>query len=185
MLSPRLSVNIVEPYLLLSSFDDDDDDDDDDGQNHDWDVMGRYLEVTFPDEDNRRNHALSDNNVGVVPDWIGRGGGIDEGSDSSLSFGLLLMELFSDIFLPLPVEGLRGIRLSDHNLVGSATGEGPREDSEMPARKRTQQSILRFGTYEMLIERGFPSSISLVVQNLLECRGGRTGLERQSRTCTC
>ncbi|KAL3816018.1 LOW QUALITY PROTEIN: hypothetical protein ACHAXA_010789 [Cyclostephanos tholiformis] len=130
-------------------------------------MWGRYLEVIFPDEDESQHHASSENNVGSS----GGGGDGEEGGNSSHPFGLLLMELFSDIFPPMPVERLGGMRLYDNNLVEAATGGGCRYYSEMPARKKTQQSMLRCGTYEKLIERGYPSSISSVVQNLLECVG--------------
>jgi len=137
MLSPRLSMNIVEPYLLLGSFDDGNDNDD----SHEG-IMGSYLEVQFPDDDD-------------VVVAVGQG----EENDRCHSFGVLVLELFSDIFPPLPAEGFNRIRLSDNEVV--------LDGAEGPARKKTLS--IQSGTYVHLIERGFPSSISLLVQNILEC----------------
>ena len=137
MLSPRLSMEIVEPYLLLSSFDDGNDSDD----SHEG-IMGSYLEFQFPNDD--------DVVVAV---------GQDEENARCHSFGVLVLELFSNIFPPLPAEGLSKIRLSDNEAV--------LDGAEGPARKKTQ--AIQSGTNVHLIERGFPSSISLLVQNLLEC----------------
>jgi hypothetical protein len=137
MLSPRLSMDIVEPYLLLSSFDCGKDNDD----QHEG-IMGSYLEVIFPDEDDVVV-AISQSEEG----------------NRCHSFGVLLLELFSNIFPPMPAEGLSGIRLSDD--------EAGLDGSVGPARKKAQS--MQSEAYVSLIERGFPLSISLVVQNLLEC----------------
>ena len=164
MLSPRLSVNIVEPSFLREVIDNDQDD-----------TMGRYLEVEFP------SHPDADD-AAVFVDQC-------EEDHRCHSFGALLCELFSHCS-PTSAADTRGIRFhssEDEPESTSKNGDAPRE----PARKKTQLvdfravsvtgirsttagreksgSALPIGAYITLLEEGLPSSICLVIRNLLEC----------------
>jgi hypothetical protein len=166
MLSPKLSVNIVEPSFLRGCFQE--------GNGDDQEEMGGYLEVEIP------SHPDAD----VAAIFISQ----REEDRRCHLFGVLLNELFSH----RPT-----ISAEDtHNEGGtdpiSKNGDAQRE----PARKRTQlvdlraagvtgirsithvhdgarreksSSALQRGGYPVSLEEGLPSSIQIVIQNLLEC----------------
>ncbi|KAL9182253.1 hypothetical protein ACHAXT_012905 [Thalassiosira profunda] len=149
MISPQLAVHIAEPSFLRSSFADTIDVDEEE-------TAGRYLEVEFssggkllPEED---------------------GGGAVAVSQSEEDGRLrALGELF--------------YRLFSHVSLGSASASSAtNSEASGPARKKFKSRMAADGDngesnsagrpsarYVPLLELGFPSSIGLLVRNLLEC----------------
>jgi hypothetical protein len=167
MLSPRLSVNIVEPSFLREVYDDDQEE------------MGRYLEVEFPSHPDADDAAVFVNQC--------------EEDRRCHSFGVLLCELFSRCS-PTSAEDTRGIRFhSTEDEPGGSTSnnsDAPREPAckktksvdltavGVPEISSTARAIrqnlypaLQRGAYVASSEEGLPSSISIriVIQNLLDC----------------
>mmetsp|Transcript_7945 Transcript_7945/g.17919 ORF Transcript_7945/g.17919 Transcript_7945/m.17919 type:complete len:1329 (+) Transcript_7945:91-4077(+) len=176
MVSPRRSVNIVEPLFLCSLFYD--------GSGDQEDQMGRYLEVEFP-----TLPGVNDTNtISAVSQ--------SEEDARCHSLGVLVYELFSHLS-PLQSEGLEGIRSSTKGVSPESEGKDV-DTSQEPAHKKTRlldskapriaeipssapvaeeghetpREELPKAPYVPLIDLGFPSSICLLVQNLLECGEG-------------
>ncbi len=156
MLSPRLSVNIVEPYFLQGVNDGDQDD-----------TIGRYLEAEFPS-------VPGTDEAAVFFDQR-------EEDDRCQSFGVLLYKLFFNCSLTwndpdddcggpesapendhVSLEPFRKkIRLVDQGAVGIASN---------PRRLiRKELSALLRGECAQVSGEGVPSSLSLVIHNLLDC----------------
>ncbi len=161
MLLPKLSVNIVEPSFLCGSFQE--------GNGNNQEEMGRYLEVEIPSQPNADGAAIF----------------ISQSKEDRRChlFGVLLYELFTHR-PPMSAE-------DTHNNKGgtestSNNGAAPQE----PAHKKTQlidlrpvavtcgddgarreiacSPLQRLGN-KVLLEGGLPSSIQIMIQNLLEC----------------
>ena len=163
MLSPKLSVNIVEPSFLCGCFKE--------GNDDDQEEMGGYLEVEFPSHPDADDAAI----------FISQS---EEGRRCHL-FGVLLNELFSH--RPrISAEDTRsnegGIESTLKN--GDAPGEPARKKAQLVdsravdvtgigahdgARREKSCSALQRGGYPVSLEEGSPSSIKIVIQNLLEC----------------
>jgi hypothetical protein len=167
MLSPKLSVNIVEPSFLHGSFRE--------GNGDDQEEMGRYLEVEIPFQPDADCAAI----------FISQ----SEEDRRCHLFGVLLNEIFSH----RPSISDEDI----HNNEGGTestlkNGDAPRE----PAHKKTQLvdlravsvtgvlstthahdcarsekscSALQRGGCAVSLKERLPSSIQIVIQNLLEC----------------
>ena len=156
ILSPKLSVDIVEPSFLCSS--------------DDQEEMGGYLEVEFP------SHPDAD---GVAVFFSQ-----NEEDRRCHLFGVLLCELFSDR-PPISAE-------DTHNNEGGTEStsnnfEAPREPAHKKAqlvdlravgvtgiaydgaRREKSYSALQRGGYAASLEEGLPSSIQILIQNLLDC----------------
>ena len=162
MLSPKLSVNIVEPSFLLGIYQE--------GNDDDQEELGGYLEVEFP------SHPDADAAIFISQ---------SEEDHRCHLFGVLLNELFShrppisaeDTHIneggtesllkngDAPVEPTRNkTQLVDSRAVG-VTGIGAHDG----ARREKSCSALQRGGYPVSIEERLPSSIKIVIQNLLEC----------------
>ena len=162
MISPRLSVDIIEPSFL---FDDDDDS-----------KMGRYLEVEFSSsrlipstsdqvEAERANAGPTETTVFVNQ--------IDE-DDRCYWLGVLLYELYfhNDTTNSDDHAGEPAYKKSRNLMEADVTTTSAAEDSSV------QHSILsdvkqeRYDSCAASVqEHGFPSSLCLVIQNLLDCDG--------------
>jgi hypothetical protein len=165
MLTPRLSINIIEPSFLRG------------GDDYDelTRKLGRYVEVEFP--------------LGTIPYAAAEDAAVfinqSEEDDRCHMFGVLLY----DLFLKQSSEVING----GHNLV-SASNAGRDNDTKKPAaqnldatlepaRKKTLRNDLRdngilndvrqerYGACATAVDKGFPSSLCLVIQNLLDCGG--------------
>ena len=161
MLSPKLSVSLVEPSFLLGSFQE--------GTGDDQEEMGGYLEVEFP------SHPDAD----VAAIFISQ----SEEDRRCHLFGVLLNELFSHR-PPISAEDTRNNEGGTEST--SKNGDAPGE----PARKKTQLvdsravgvpgicstthahngaqrekscSALQRGGYPVSLEEGLPSSIQIVI----------------------
>ena len=166
MLSPKLSVNIVEPSFLLGIYQE--------GNDDDQEELGGYLEVEFP------SHPDPDADADAAI-FISQ----SEEDHRCHLFGVLLNELFShrppisaeDTHIneggtestlkngDAPVEPARNkTQLVDSRAVG-VTGIGAHDG----ARREKSCSALQRGGYPVSIEERLPSSIKIVIQNLLEC----------------
>ncbi|KAL3809613.1 hypothetical protein ACHAXA_011792 [Cyclostephanos tholiformis] len=161
MLSPRLSVNIVEPYYIMRH----DYDDQEDG-------LGGYLVAEFPSLKKKADGA---------PVFIDQ---IEEGNRCHL-FGVLLFEIFS-LSSPLLATDTCGIR-RHHNESGTEFALEDTGSSREPAHKKTQlvnlrapsvPHIARRETSHKLFHSNFninlldglvSPSLSLVIRNLLDC----------------
>ena len=163
MLKPRMSVNIVEPSFLGEVNDDDQEE------------MGRYLEVEFPSHPDADDAAVFVNQCAE--------------DHRCHSFGVLLCELFSNCS-PTAAEDTRGIRFHSFEDEPDSTSNNGDALPE-PARKKTQLvdvravsvtgirgttmgrekscSALPRGVCDTLLEEGLPSSMCLVIRNLIEC----------------
>jgi hypothetical protein len=160
MLSPRLSVNIIEPAFLRDENDGDQDDE-----------MGRYLEAEFPSLTKTDEGAVFVNQV--------------EEDDRCHSFGVLLYELFfgrppsyagerADDSAELDSDSKKfdeslertrkKIQKTDSRLVG-----GEKNHTTARARRERAYPALRRGECADLSGWDFPSSLSLVIHNLLDC----------------
>jgi hypothetical protein len=168
MLTPRLSVNIIEPSFLRGG-----DDEDELARK-----LGRYVEVEFP--------------LGTIPYAAAEDAAVfinqSEEDDRCHMFGVLLY----DLFLQQSYEVIRG----GHNLMSLSNGVGKDNESKKPAaarnadaslepaRKKTLRNDLRdngilkdvrqerYGACATAVDTGFPSSLCLVIQNLLDCGEG-------------
>ena len=147
MLSPKLSVNIAEPSFLCDSFQE--------GNDDIQEEMGGFLEVEFPSHPDTDGAAI----------FICQS---EEGRRCHL-FGVLLNELFSHR-PPISAENAR--RNEGGTEATLKNGDAPGE----PARKKTQLADSRAvgvtgqrGVCPVWLEEGLPSSIKIVIQNLLEC----------------
>jgi hypothetical protein len=161
MLSPKLSVNIVEPSFLQEENDGDQDDE-----------MGRYLEAEFS----------------TVPDAVGEAVFVNqsEEDDRCHSFGVLLYELFFNC-PPLsagdnPHDGggpvsptsrdvdsslersCKKIQLVDLRAVSMTETR-----SVAHVRRENSYPALHRGGCAELSGGGLPSSLSVVIHNLLDC----------------
>jgi len=166
MISPQLSSDIVEPFFLCNSFLFPHGSDDAEDQ-----ILGRYLEVI----------------VQTLPDGYSTASTVNQIEESCChSLGVLLYELFSHS-PPLQDAGLGNTRL--YNKESQLESNDVLQE---PVRKRTRLSDSTaiaaqspsfeeateenqetpFSPHIPLMKLGFPASISMLVQNLLECRGG-------------
>ena len=165
MLSPKLSVDILEPSFLW------------DGDDDDQEEMGTFLEVACPS----------------LPDADGTAIFVNQSEEGARchSFGFLLHTLFSNC-LPISADETHGIRFQG-GPESASMGVGA---SGEPASKKTKTTDLRvagvtgirssthvfngtrhensFSALQReviadLLEEGLPSSLCLVVQNLLDC----------------
>jgi len=163
MLTPRLSINIIEPSYLR------DGDDDELARK-----LGRFVEAESP--------------LGMIP-YAAADAAVfinqSEEDDRCHMCGVLLYELF----LQQSSEVIRG----GHNLM-SLSNVGRDNESKKPAarnldesfepaRKKTVRNDLRdngilndvrqerYGACAAAVNQGFPSSLCLVIQNLLDCGG--------------
>jgi hypothetical protein len=164
MLTPRLSINIIEPSYLREEYD---------GEL--TRKLGRYVEVESP--------------LGTIPYAAAEDAAVfinqSEEDDRCHMFGVLLY----DLFLKQSSEVING----GHNLV-SASNAGRGNETKKPAaqnldatlepaRKKTLRNDLRdngilndvrqerYGACATAVDKGFPSSLCLVIQNLLDCGG--------------
>jgi hypothetical protein len=165
MLSPKLSVDILEPSFLW------------DGDDDDQEEMGTFLEVACPS----------------LPDADGTAVFVNQSEEGARchSFGFLLHTLFSNC-PPISAAETHGIRFQG----GPESASMGVDASGEPASKKTKTTDLRVagvtgirssthvfnGTRHenshsalqrediaALLEEGLPSSLCLVVQNLLDC----------------
>jgi hypothetical protein len=147
MLSPKLSVNIAEPSFLGGSFQE--------GNDDDQEEMGGYLEVEFP------SHPDAD----VAAIFISHS---EEGHRCHL-FGVILNELFSH----RPPISAEDTHINEGGTEATLNnGDAPGE----PARKKTQLVDSRAVDFTgqrracpVWSEERLPSSIKILIQNLLEC----------------
>jgi hypothetical protein len=157
MLSPKLSVNIVEPSFLRGSFQE--------GNGDDQEEMGGYLEVEIPSHPDADGAAI----------FISQR---EEVRQCHL-FGVLLNELF----FHRPTISAEDM----HNEGGTDATPKNGDEQREPTHKRTQlvdlravdvhdaarheksSSALQRGGYPVSLGEGLPSSIQVVIQNLLEC----------------
>jgi len=158
MLSPRLSVNIVEPSFLCEGYDDDQEEE-----------MGRYLEVEFP------SLPVTDG----APALVDRGKAVfvdqSEEDDRCHKFGLLLYELF---FVCRPECASKNVvapqgpthkktKLIDWRAFG---GRDIRSTTHVDdTRRENSFSALQRGSCATMLMEGLPSSLCLTIQNLLDC----------------
>ncbi|KAL7543351.1 hypothetical protein ACHAXR_012671 [Thalassiosira sp. AJA248-18] len=178
MLLPGRSLNIVEPFFLRSSFSDVSSGSDQEGQTsgsgEQEDGMGKYLEVEFFPP--RPDDAAGGESAAVSQR--------EEDSRCHL-LGVLLYELFSHLS-PYP-----GARFSESELEngGDVLTEPARKKArtldptciaehlsnsaqvEDEIQEQTHSAVHKSSCIP-LRELGFPSSICLLVQNLLECGEG-------------
>ena len=165
MLSPKLSVNIVEPSFLLGSFQE--------GNDDDQEELGGYLEVEFP------SHPDADADGAAL--FISQ----SEEDRRCHLFGFLLNELFSHR-PPISAEDTHSNEGGTESTLknGDAPGEPARKKTQLVdsravgvtgigahdgARREKSCSALQRGGYPVSIEERLPSSIKIVIQNLLEC----------------
>ena len=168
MLSPKLSVNIVEPTFLW------------DGNDDDQEEMGTFLEVECPS----------------LPDADGAAVFVNQSEENHRchSFGVLLYILFSNC-QPISADETRGIRFHPDEGGPESTSKDVGASRE-PTSKKTKTADLRAVgapgirsstqvfhdarrensspafhrlVYAALLEEGVPSSLCLVIQNLLDC----------------
>ena len=166
MISTGTSVNIFEPYFLRCSMSENGDDQEDPTK-----VGGRYLEVEFTES---VNTASFDESAAAMQHAKSRRSEEADTRGCCYSLGVLLHELFYQL----------SPKLLDHGEVCStatigedASGLPLRKDDESsqeiiqdePARKKS--SVKTAETFVPLLELGYPSSICLLVQNLLRYEG--------------
>ena len=148
MISPPLSVNIYEPSFLMSGFYDSG------GTGNQGEKMGRYLEVEFfPD----RSGGNNNNNNLIATSHV------EEDARCHL-LGKLLYELFSHL-----------------SIERTNATKSPEEGEEGPPNKKKKSSpdvtdfppsaqhIIGNTTCIPMNALGFPQSICILVQNLLDC----------------
>jgi hypothetical protein len=150
MLSPKLSVNIVEAWFTNFSSDDNEDE------------MGRYLEAEFPSLPDADDKAVVSNH--------------SEEDERCHLFGIILCELFFNC--SPPAEAMRG-NIFHTNGGGPESALKNGDASQEPVRKKTQlidsrafngaRSPTSRSVYVTLLETGIPSCLCLVIQSLLEC----------------
>ena len=180
MISPSLSLHIIEPAFLNLPLSDESS-----GQDG---GMGRYLEVEIIEPISSSFPQTTNDIAAAVTADAER---IYESSCCHL-FGILLYELFSHI-LPFPVRTGQGIRFSAAEIDGGdgkfqehMDKHGP-DDPEARKKATADQFFDRDNSshnnnkipdksydaskphYVPLQELGFPSSICMLVQNLIEC----------------
>lgn len=166
MMHPRISAQITEPSFLTNAALGD-------GMNHE--ELGRFLEVLFNDCEPRENVQEGRLLVATSQNTI------DE-SDALHSFGRVVYEVFSQI------------EVTDETLLGLNMHKGKSDDQQLcddqqPAQKKrlivpgadgvnvcVSQTTTPPPRYTSLQELGFPSSLSLLVQNCIDC-----GLEAGDR----
>eukprot|EP00584_Thalassiosira_punctigera_P010333 CAMPEP_0172526094 /NCGR_PEP_ID=MMETSP1067-20121228/1094_1 /TAXON_ID=265564 ORGANISM="Thalassiosira punctigera, Strain Tpunct2005C2" /NCGR_SAMPLE_ID=MMETSP1067 /ASSEMBLY_ACC=CAM_ASM_000444 /LENGTH=1314 /DNA_ID=CAMNT_0013309531 /DNA_START=85 /DNA_END=4029 /DNA_ORIENTATION=- len=172
MISPPISMNILEPSYLC----------DNDGGDVEDQIVGRYLEVEFP----------------IFPDADGTAFAVSQSEEDVRchSLGIILYELFSHI-APLPDEGRAGVKkcsikedgpttqlnndfsresahqrkktkLSDYTAF--VTKENTFGHQAVEESQETPCSAFQRTPYFPLIELRFPSSVCLLIRNLLECQ---------------
>jgi hypothetical protein len=159
MLSPKLSVNLVEPFYLKVENGDDQDDE-----------MGAYMEAEFPS----------------VPEADGEAVFLDqrEEDDRCYSFGVLLYEMF---FNPITARdntydggGTEVLAENDDaslvehvrkkiQLVDLRVARVPEIRSHASVIRGKSFPALFRGGHADMSEEGLPSSLSLVIHNLLDC----------------
>ena len=157
MLSPKLSVRMVEPSFLRGSFQE--------GNSDDQEEMGGYLEVEIPSHPDENGAAISISQR--------------EEDHRCHLFGVLLNEIFSH----RPTISAEDTHNEGETDTTSKNGDAQRK----PTRKRTQlvdlravdvhdgarreksSSALPREGYPVSLEERLPSSIQIVIQNLLDC----------------
>jgi len=157
-LSPEISLKITEPSFLSDMYPD---------------QMGRYLEVEILNK-LLPTSAASSSGPGAA---VGHDN-FDESSATLYSFGQLLYELFSHIDtsqVEASVKEGKANNNSSNRGGNDMIGQEPTRKKRVPAYKAISEqgeaaSPLSAYQYMPLQELGFPSSLSLLVQNLLECR---------------
>ena len=152
MLSPSLTAQIIEPSFLANFIDESN------GQKS----LGRFLEVDIPLPGSVTNTDVA----------LG-----SESNDCQL-FGILLYEIYSGIN-PFPAA-------SNDVTEGNGTSSQGDESPPEPARKKSSvrydkrkgksYSTLQTKTYTPLQEFGFPSSICMMVEDLIDCHGAYSSL---------
>lgn len=163
MICPQLSVKIYEPSFLFSGFYDNG------GGGNSQEPLGRYLEVEFSDGGD--STTTTTNNAGKSSDSIDPNN--EENARCHL-FGVLLYELFSHLSIQMKSDG------DSNETAGELQSESGEQGQPAPkkAKKHTPsvadfpssvKQVIGPTTYVPLIELGFPPSICLLVQNLLEC----------------
>jgi hypothetical protein len=166
MLLPKLFVNIVEPSYLWGSFQE--------GNGNDQEEMGRYLEVEFPN----------------LPDADGAAIFISQSKEDRRChlFGVLLYELYTH----RPPMSAEDAHINEGGTESTLNnGAAPRKPACRKnrlddlravivtgictthaldgAQSEKSCSPLHRGGCDVSLEEGLPSSIKIVIQNLLEC----------------
>mmetsp|Transcript_20089 Transcript_20089/g.36649 ORF Transcript_20089/g.36649 Transcript_20089/m.36649 type:complete len:994 (+) Transcript_20089:84-3065(+) len=159
MISPPILMNIGEPSFLRA-VDSSNDDNGDEGDDRDVnEIVGRYLEVEFP--------TLPEAGTTSTLFAISQ----SEEDARCHSLGAILYELFSHRS-PFPEEEGRGqqqqLRGENQKLGGEEFffmhDASPRELEHVRKKSRSQTS-----SHSPLFDSGLPSSVCLLVRNLLEC----------------
>jgi hypothetical protein len=162
MLTPRLSINIIEPSYLR----------DGDDNEEITRKLGRFVEVEFPL--GIILHAAEDAAVFINQ---------SEKDDRCHMFGVLLYELFFKQSSEVTKGGHNLMSLSNVGRDNESKKPAARnlDASFEPARKKTVRNDLRdngilndvrqerYGACAVAVNQGFPSSLCLVIQNLLDC----------------
>ena len=151
MVSPCLSVKIIEPSFLANIID---------GGNDEV-SLGRFLEADIHPSKNIAATAAEDS---------------DGGNDCRL-FGILLYELFSGIY-PFPPNSRDAIEGNGSSPQVDASYEPAKKKSTVryDKRKGKSYSTLQTKPYTPLQELGFPSSVCMLVQDLMDCHGAYSSL---------
>ena len=147
MISPPLSANIYEPSFLMSGLYDSG------GTGNQGEKMGRYLQVEFfPDRSggNNNNNLIATSHV-------------EEDARCHL-LGILLYELFSH----LSIERTNATKSPEGGEEGppNKKKKSPPGVTDFPP---SAQHIIGNTTYIPMNALGFPQSICVLVQNLLDC----------------
>ena len=146
MISPPLSVNVYEPSFLMSGFYDSG------GTGNQGETLGRYLEVEFfPDRSGGNNNNM------IATSHV------EEDARCHL-LGILVYELFSH----LSIERTNATKSSEGGEEGppnKKTKSAPSVTGFPPS----AQHVVGNTTYIPMTALGFPQSICMLVQNLLDC----------------
>jgi len=160
ILSPEISLKITEPSFLSDMY---------------QDQMGRYLEVEILNKLLPTSAASSSGPGAAVAHE-----NFDENSATLYSFGRLLYELFSHIDTS-QVEAFLKEGKANNNSSNRGGNDMICQEPSRKKRASAYKAITEQGEaaspspptasqYMPLQELGFPSSLSLLVQNLLECQ---------------
>ncbi len=161
MISTGTSVTIFEPYFFSFNLSGNDDNEQEDSMN-----VGRYLEVEFTGGDYSFFHTDNDSSSAAASalgkQAIIRSEEVD--TRCCYSLGVLLQELFHHLSPSIREQG-------ESCATGVIESSQPPQETfdEEPACKKSAYKAEE--TFLPLLEMGYPSSICLLVQSLLRCKG--------------